>query len=134
MKKQKEDILSVGKLLSMDLHISSYQRTYNWENQNVEDFLLYIANAISDAEGHRDDFKYRVGTIILHKLEDCEKAYDIVDSQQRIISLILIKKYLDEAFDCTLLNESFPNKTTQSNINKKISFHQGLVCIEGWKA
>lgn len=122
MKRQKADILSVEKLLGMDLHIPSYQRPYKWGNQNVEDLLFDITNAISDAERHRDNFKYRVGTIILHKSEERVKAYDIVDGQQRIISLILIKKYLDEAFDCSLLNESFPNKITQSNINKNYHF------------
>ena len=31
----------------------------------MEDLLLDITNAISDAERYRDNFKYRVGTIIL---------------------------------------------------------------------
>ncbi|MCR5255514.1 MAG: DUF262 domain-containing protein [Acetatifactor sp.] len=58
---------------------------YKWSIQNIEDLLSDITNAITDAERYRQGFKYRVGTIILHKNDD--GVYDVVDGQQRIISL-----------------------------------------------
>ena len=52
-----------------------------------------IINAISDADRYRTEFKYRIGTIILHRTKD--DTYDVVDGQQRIISLVLLKRCLE---------------------------------------
>ena len=73
------EIKSVDSLLQMDLDIPDYQRPYKWTIQNIEDLLSDITNAISDAERYRQGFKYRVGTIILHKNED--DIFDVVDGQ-----------------------------------------------------
>ena len=54
-------------LLNMDLDIPVYQRPYKWDTQNINDLLNDINNAIKDAERYGDSFKYRIGTIIMHK-------------------------------------------------------------------
>ena len=64
------EIRSVNELLKMNLNIPDYQRPYKWDIQNIEDLFLDITNAISDADRYRTDFKYRIGTIILHQTED----------------------------------------------------------------
>ena len=51
-----------------------------------------------------DDFKYRIGTIILHKTKD--GVFDIVDGQQRIISLVLLKQCIEPEFECILYHSS----------------------------
>ena len=84
------EIKSVNQLLKMELDIPDYQRPYKWDIQNIDDLLSDISNAISDADRYRTDFKYRIGTIILHKPQD--EKYDVVDGQQRIISLVLLKQ------------------------------------------
>jgi len=61
------EIRSVNELLKMNLNIPDYQRPYKWDIQNIEDLFLDITNAISDADRYRTDFKYRIGTIILHQ-------------------------------------------------------------------
>ena len=86
------EIKSINELLSMELDIPDYQRPYKWSIQNIEDLLSDIANAIADSEKYRAGFKYRIGTIIVHKNDN--GLYDIVDGQQRVISLTLLKQYL----------------------------------------
>ena len=132
------EIISVNKLLKMNLDIPRYQRPYKWDIKNIGDLFLDITNAISDAKRY-DNFKYRIGTIILHKTNN--GVYNIVDGQQRIISLVLLryalekdlrrqnlekdtlKKYgLEKEFDCSILTKDFKSKITQNNIHKNYTF------------
>lgn len=114
------DIISINELLKMELDIPDYQRPYKWSVQNVEDLLNDITNAISDSERFRAGYKYRIGTIIVHKNE--KDIYDVVDGQQRIISLTLLKQYLEPGFSCSILNKDFTNKVTQRNIHANYMF------------
>lgn len=104
----------------MNLDIPNYQRPYKWDIQNIEDLFLDITNAINDAAHYKNAFKYRIGTIILHKKQD--GTYDVVDGQQRIISLVLLKEYLEPEFACSLLTKYFTDKVTQRNIHRNYSF------------
>lgn len=114
------NVKNINELLAMELDIPPYQRPYKWSIQNIEDLLTDITNAISDSERYRADFKYRIGTIIVHKNEN--GRYDIVDGQQRIISLTLLKLYLELGFECSILNKDFTNKITQANIHTNYMF------------
>ena len=113
------DIVSVKQLLEMQLSIPPYQRPYKWTIRNMEDLVSDISNAIGDAERYRTEFKYRIGTIILHKDGD---RLNIVDGQQRIISLILLNLYLDECFKCSVMKRQFTNKISQTNIHANYRF------------
>ena len=114
------EIKSINELLSMNLIIPDYQRPYKWDIQNIDDLFLDITNAISDADRYRNEFKYRIGTIILHINKD--DIYDVVDGQQRIISLVLLKQCIEPDFKCSILEKDFTNKTTQYNIHRNYSF------------
>lgn len=114
------EIKSVNELLGMNLNIPNYQRAYKWNIQNIEDLFLDITNAINDAYSYRTEFKYRIGTIILHKTKN--DTYDIVDGQQRIISLVLLKKFIDTNFECDILKNEFTSKITQNNIHCNYNF------------
>ena len=94
------EIKSVNDLLNMNLSIPDYQRPYKWTIQNIDDLLSDITNAIADANKYRSEFNYRIGTIILYKNDKDE--YEIVDGQQRTISLILLKKFLEPDFNCSI--------------------------------
>ena len=104
------EIKSINELLGMELDIPDYQRPYKWTIQNIEDLLSDISNSITDAEMYRT-FKYRIGTIILHKNDN--GRYDVVDGQQRIISLTLLKHCIEPDYTCSILEKDFTNKTTQ---------------------
>lgn len=114
------EIKSINELLSMNLNIPDYQRPYKWDIQNIDDLFLDITNAIGDADRYGTEFKYRIGTIILHKKE--YDIYDVVDGQQRIISLLLLKQCIEPEFKCSILEKCFTNKTTQYNIHQNYTF------------
>ena len=111
------EIKSVRDLLGMNLDIPNYQRAYKWTSRNIVALVNDIGDAIADFKQF-ENFKYRIGTIILHHRKDKDQdVYDIVDGQQRIISLILLLKLLDPKFDCSILGKRFVDKITQANIH-----------------
>lgn len=78
-------VLTTKELFSNTLTIPIYQRPYVWTTENVEQLLCDIKKSMdSGKEG------YRIGSIILH--EDA-----IVDGQQRISTIALIRKALRES-------------------------------------
>ncbi|MCO5250728.1 MAG: DUF262 domain-containing protein [Candidatus Kapabacteria bacterium] len=77
-------IISVKKLLQEDLKIPSYQRPYKWTEKNVHQL-------IDDIIFHKDKSAYRLGTVVIHnEMEDSETKLNIVDGQQRALTLTLI--------------------------------------------
>ena len=111
----KAQILSVEELLKLDLVIPSYQRPYKWTEKNIRELILDIQKGIEDANKH-PNFKYRVGTVILYRENDT-KPYEIVDGQQRILSLLLLKLCLSPNFTCSLLSATFSDKVTLGNLH-----------------
>lgn len=121
--KSKPKILSIDKLLSINLIIPDYQRPYKWTDRNITDLILDTQKSIEESRKYTN-FKYRIGTIILHKNENDE--YEIVDGQQRILSFLLLKLYFNPNYTCTLLNTSYSNKITQKNL------HDNFKIINEW--
>lgn len=73
------DVFTVSEVMGMQLSIPDYQRPYVWNTTNVDQMLTDIKNSME--QGRR---QYRIGSIILHN-------NDIVDGQQRITTINLIK-------------------------------------------
>lgn len=63
------------------------------------------------------EFKYRIGTIIFHNDED-DSTLNIVDGQQRIITLALIYKALGTSSKPAILNVKITSKTSEENIQR----------------
>lgn len=114
------EIISINELLNMKLDIPDYQRPYKWTIQNITDLLGDITNSIIDADRYRTGFKYRIGTIIIHNTDN--GVADVVDGQQRIISLTLIKQCIEPGFTSSILEKDFVNKVTQTNIHNNYNF------------
>lgn len=116
-------IVSVDELLKMDnLVIPDYQRPYKWTRKNVSELLDDIDDAITDKESYGGDFRYRIGTVILHREnKDGKEILNIVDGQQRLITLSIIKFALSSDFQNSILSHIFENKETilrlQDNYN-----------------
>lgn len=110
-------IVSVNTLLGdSQLVIPSYQRPYKWTGKNITALIQDIQQSIRNQKID-PEFKYRIGTVILHKNKN-EDEFEVVDGQQRILSLLLLKLYLDSATDCSLLQNFKPsNKVTQKNLH-----------------
>lgn len=113
-------IQSIKSLLETDkLVIPNYQRPYKWTKKNIEDLLTDISNAIADARKYKD-FKYRIGTVLLH---DNKNTFEIVDGQQRTISLYLIYSFLKPGYKCFFSdNAKFSNTISQKNIKDNAAF------------
>lgn len=113
-------IIKVRELLTNDrLQIPSYQRPYKWTIKNVNQL-------IDDILMHKEKSEYRLGTLVIH---DHDNISDIVDGQQRTITLTLIafaitqkqNKTTEEekalkSFDQKLLNLAFANDISKANI------------------
>lgn len=120
------EIMNTKDILQLNLDIPSFQRPYKWQNRNVIELLEDINIAIQESKKY-EEFKYRIGTIILHK-NDKENSMDVIDGQQRLFSLAMIFYFLDKNFNCSLLNLSCNNKIAQFNL------HQNYECIKNWFA
>lgn len=119
----KPHIWSIDELLGNNLIIPNYQRPYKWTNKNIADLILDTQKSIEESRKYAN-FKYRIGTIILHRNERNE--YEIVDGQQRILSFLLLKLHLDSDYSCNLLKTKFLNKITQKNL------HDNYTTIREW--
>lgn len=115
------EVLFVDQLLKeQKLVIPSYQRPYKWTKKNIEELLTDMSTALNEHKKYSDDYFYRIGTIIIH--EDERNILNIVDGQQRLISLTLLKRYLEPSFSNSILVHEFKDKESQKNIHKNYSF------------
>ena len=115
---------SIEELLALPLVIPPYQRPYKWGKANIISLLTDIEQAIADKAKFGDDYRYRVGTIILHreKDDDNKESLNVVDGQQRIMSLALMKKCIVDTFTCSVLEEKYTNPITRQNIHDNYSY------------
>ena len=119
------EVVFVNNLLTNNqLIIPPYQRPYKWTKKNIEELLTDMSTALSDKQKIAKEFFYRIGTIIIH--EDEKGKWNIVDGQQRLISITLLKRYLDSSFSNTILETEFHDKETQKNI------HNNFIFIKQW--
>ena len=85
------EIIAICNLLKIkDLSIPDYQRPYKWSPKNVNQLL-------DDVFLNVDKSAYRLGTIVINKAFDSKwntVKYNIVDGQQRILTIYLIAKAL----------------------------------------
>ncbi|WP_405326227.1 DUF262 domain-containing protein [Leeuwenhoekiella sp. LLG6367-2.1] len=103
MSKPKAKIQLVKTLLQSNFKIADYQRPYKWTIKNVNDL-------INDIITFQEKKAYRIGTIIIYKYVDSEKKklQEIVDGQQRYLTLLLLFKALKERFEISNLQFEAP--------------------------
>lgn len=85
-------VVSLKTLYEQSLSIPDYQRPYKWTEKHVRtlfDDLDYFVAGITPKNRDDDRYKYRLGTIVLHK-ESAEAKKHIVDGQQRTLTFYLI--------------------------------------------
>lgn len=110
----------VDLITQYNLVIPNYQRPYKWSNRNISDLLTDIGQAIEDCKQYGGDFRYRIGTILLHKEGDNR---NIVDGQQRVISITLLCLYLGLLCgEPSILKSNFDNLDSQRNIRDNYHF------------
>ncbi|MGO1576063.1 DUF262 domain-containing protein, partial [Agrococcus casei] len=79
--------VSAGELLAQDLRIPHYQRPYSWRPGTA----LQLLEDIRDAHAEDPSAPYVLGAVILHTHDG---EFDIVDGQQRLLTLLMIKQSL----------------------------------------
>lgn len=88
--------ISVGNLLCQKLRIPHYQRPYSWEPATALQLLDDIREAMEDSDLH--NVPYVLGAVILH---NTSQSLDVVDGQQRLLTLHLILLLLTHAEEST---------------------------------
>lgn len=114
------NVVTLKKLLRKRLVIPEYQRFYVWDKEKIkeliDDFKYFFEN-------NKGDFnKYYLGTILLHleiKKNTNKRIYNIIDGQQRIISLLIIAYILKKKkFKITAkFNANITLKNIKNNFN-----------------
>lgn len=83
----------VGELLKEgNLRIPSYQRPYKWNRKHIRNLFYDLRDAMGKKE-------YQIGSVILHENDENDgndRYLDIVDGQQRLISISLFLHLLDD--------------------------------------
>ena len=83
----------VGELLKEgNLRIPSYQRPYKWNRKHIRNLFYDLRDAMGKKE-------YQIGSVILHENDEYDgndRYLDIVDGQQRLISISLFLHLLDD--------------------------------------
>lgn len=91
----------------LHLTIPNYQRIYCWEERHVKCLLDDVFEHIASA----GDTPYRLGTLILHAHDG---HYDIIDGQQRLITLALLLSAL--GIKTSLLKEKLTSKQSKAYV------------------
>lgn len=86
------ELWEVNKLINKKFHIPTYQRGYRWDVQQVEDLLNDLYEFRNSANTSVGRF-YCLQPIVVKKRGD---LYDVIDGQQRLTTILIILKYLNQ--------------------------------------
>ena len=104
----------------IELSIPNYQREYKWDTAQCQLLLTDMIEAYEKRKTIKN-FSYRLGTIILYRNEN---KFDIIDGQQRIITLILILKKINIKIDNKF---KFTSPISKYNILKNYKYINDIV-------
>ena len=106
----------LGKVFTSDyqLTIPSFQRAYTWQAENIEQLVNDLQDACADP-----DTPYFLGSLILVK--DGPTQYQVIDGQQRLISLSIIVSVLRELEDDPDLIDSLNDLILEQATNSAAS-------------
>lgn len=109
----------VGELLKEgNLRIPSYQRPYKWNRKHIRNLFYDLRDAMGKKE-------YQIGSVILHENDG---YLDIVDGQQRLISISLFLNLLDR-----LENYKGANQLLSSAVFGELSCYHASENYNEWE-
>ena len=97
----------LGRVFSNDLAIPDYQRNYCWEEKQLRNLWNSLKEIPATGQ-------YHLGTIILQKVD--EKKYNVIDGQQRLVTLTIILSALGYQGPMPLLSQSFHSLSSKAHI------------------
>jgi len=139
---------TVNELLeTASFFIPSYQRGYRWDKQQVQNLLDDIFNFMVDDFASGQSEFYCLQPIVVRKIEERKNdlpIYEVIDGQQRLTTIALILKYLNEE-PYQLTYETRPDSNEfilkiqkeieEEKVEKNIDFHffkQAYLTIDEW--
>ena len=117
MSDEKAKILKIEDVFDLKLSIPDYQRPYKWTVKNVQQLIDDLLTHF-----HHQKQVYRIGTVVIHKNGE---IFDIVDGQQRLITLSLLLYYLNDQnkpSNKSLLDETVTHTVSENNIINNYNF------------
>lgn len=109
-------------ILNKSLKIPPYQRNYCWKDTHVRTLLNDLISIKTES--------YFLGTIILHEKNNQENnnvEYDIIDGQQRLITLSIVKYQLKNGNCCSLLREKIRSNDSLFRIQENHSLIKSYI-------
>lgn len=115
-------ILKVKDLLALpSLTIPAYQRPYKWTSRHITQLL-------KDIDVHKHKSAYRLGTIVFHQDPEQLDVLNIVDGQQRTLTLMLTFKAIIECRSKELKRQDL--KTSLDKLEKLITVFMARATFE----
>lgn len=118
------ETMAINDIYKKRLRIPEYQRIYVWKKEQVKTLL-------DDIVSIKEGIPYHIGAVILHEHkeeENCEMVGDIVDGQQRLVTLALIKYALTKKKVDFLENKY---SSDEALLNIKNNYNYILQYIDG---
>ncbi|MDO4997360.1 MAG: DUF262 domain-containing protein [Neisseria sp.] len=98
-------VQTVGEVLGKSaLCIPDYQRPYKWSEKHCKQLLNDLFSHFEQAQ-NTQNLRYRLGTVVLHQERADGTKLNIVDGQQRLITLTLILRALQAKEHLALLKQ-----------------------------
>ena len=121
-KEEKAKVRKLKEILDADLSIPSYQRPYKWTIKHVQQLLDDLLTHFRNQQQ-----VYRIGTVVIHKYNEekkeaqkIEEKLDIVDGQQRLITLSLLLHSLGGKNN--LLEQHLTHSISKNNVMENYQF------------
>lgn len=109
---EKRESLKISNLFKVPLELPSYQRPYRWDQKNIEFFW----NDIKDSNA-----AYDFGIIVLVKNKD--DKFDIVDGQQRIVTLsLMLRSLASPVADSFIGNTTLQGRDSEKHIGYNLQW------------
>ena len=122
MSEEKAKILKIKDVFDLKLSIPDYQRPYKWTIKHVQQLLDDLLTHFRNQQQ-----VYRIGTVVIHKYNEenketkkIEEKLDIVDGQQRLITLSLLLHSLGR--ENNLLNQPLTHSISKNNVINNYDF------------
>lgn len=115
--------IGLGDLVSENIAIPDYQRPYVWDRERVKILLEDLDAQMSDSQmsAESNGQKYLLGSLILCKKHEDE--FEVVDGQQRLVSLALILRVLNDSDSSEFLGKSkFAHSQSKTHIKENYDF------------
>ena len=98
-------------------YIPAYQRGYRWERTQVKTLLNDLYQCM-EANGQEKD--YCLQPVVVQKKGELQ--YDLIDGQQRLTTIYILLRYVQQNFETDYAQQNFGTDYAQQNFGTEFSF------------